>query len=69
MGSCTSQLGDAQCCLDSHCPGGDATCVNAALATGGACGTVWTSFSACVNTTLDGLAAGACVDHISICTP
>jgi len=69
MGLCTSELGNVQCCTDSHCPTGDAACVQTALATGGACATVWNGFNTCWVTAFNGFAAGACADHISICTP
>lgn len=46
---CDDELGFVECCLNVECPAGDATCVNAALATGGACEPDWSTFFDCVN--------------------
>jgi hypothetical protein len=69
MGTCTSELGQVQCCLDANCPTGDSTCVNNALATGGACKTLWDGFFTCIDDALGAAAAGACTSHVNVCFP
>lgn len=54
---CSDELGLVQCCLNAQCPAGDATCVDAALGTGGACESDWSGFFVCVTPMLS---SGAC---------
>ena len=50
--ACDDDLGLVQCCLETACPTGDATCRQTAIDTGGACASDWDDFITCVNATI-----------------
>lgn len=56
MHGCDNEWGEVGCCLNTACPTGDATCVNSALNTGGACDATLSTFLSCVQ----GLPSGTC---------